>query len=196
MFDDSEPIFDDRAFHKCDWSELYPGAGGPDPPGMPPARGKKVCMTCFAGAGHAGCKETRRSHSGVIIFVNRAPIVWYSKRQNTVETSTFGSEIVAMRIAIELIEGLRYKLRMMGVGIEGECDVFCDNESVTKNVTRPESPLKKKHCAVSYHKAREAIAAKIIRVAKICGKVNLADLLTKLLSGPTLRDLVGMVMWR
>ncbi len=67
-------------------------------------------MTYFVNADHAGCQLTRRSHTGVILYINRAPIIWYSKRQNTVESSTFGSEFIAMKIAIELIEGLRYKL--------------------------------------------------------------------------------------
>ena len=39
-------------------------------------------------------------------YVNHAPILWYSKRQNTVETSTFGSEFVAAGIAVEIVEGL------------------------------------------------------------------------------------------
>ena len=58
------------------------------------------------------------------------------------ETSTFGSEFVAMRIADELVEALRYKLRMFGVPIEGPTNVFCDNEAVTKNVIFLESTLK------------------------------------------------------
>ena len=95
----------------------------------------------------------------------------------SVETSTFGGEIVAMRIAIELIEGLRYKLRMFGVPINGPCNVLCDNESVVKNVWRPESSCKKKHNTVAYHKAQESIAAGIIRVAKESGLSNLADIL-------------------
>ena len=121
--------------------------------------------------------------------------MWFSKRQNTVETSTFGSEIVALRIAVEMIEGLRYKLRMMGVPIDGPTNVFCDNESVVKNVSNPDSPLKKKANAIAYHKAREAIASKIIRIAKEDGETNLADLLTKLLPGPRLRELAGRVLW-
>ena len=37
------------------------------------------------------------------------------QHQNMAEASTFGgSEFVAMKIAVELIEGLRYKLYMMG----------------------------------------------------------------------------------
>ena len=124
VFDDWEPIFDERAFHECDWKEFYPDAAEVTPPDIPVPLGKAIVMSCFVDADHAGCKETRRSHTGVIIYVNRAPILWYSKRQSTVETSTFGSEIVAMKTAIELIEGLRYKLRMLGIPIDGPCRVF------------------------------------------------------------------------
>ena len=42
-----------------------------------------VVMSCFVDADHTGRRVTRRSHTGVIIFVNRAPILWFSKRQNT-----------------------------------------------------------------------------------------------------------------
>ena len=128
VFDDRRPIHEESRFEKCDWAEFYPGAKEIIPPDMPEALGKSVTMTCFVDADHAGCKATRRSHTGVIIYVNKAPILWYSKRQTTVETSTFGSEIVAMKIAIEMVEGLRYKLRMMGINIDGPCDVlllFC-----------------------------------------------------------------------
>ena len=111
--------------------------------------------------------------------MNRAPIIWYSKRQNTVETSTFGSEFVALKISVELIEALRYKLRMFGIPIDGPTNVVCDNEAVTKNTIHPESTLKKKHNAIAYHRAREAVAAGTIRVTKEDGKTNLADVLTK-----------------
>ena len=196
VFDDSLPEIDESRFHICDWTEFYPDAKEKLPPDMPEPRGKTVQLTCFVDADHAGCRETRRSHTGVLIFVNRAPILWYSKRQTTVETSTFGSEIVALRISVEMIEGLRYKLRMLGVPIDGPCDVFCDNNSVVLNTSRPESPLKKKHCSVAYHKARECIAAGIIRIAKEDGKTNIADILTKLVTGTVLRFLVGCCMWR
>jgi hypothetical protein len=123
-------------------------------------------MSCFVDADHAGCRETRCSHSGVIIYVNRAPILWHSKQQNTVEASTYGSEMLAMRIAIEMIEGLCYKLRMFGVPVDGPCHVFCDNNGVVLNTTVPESKLTKKHVAINYHRVRESIAAHTIRVAK------------------------------
>ena len=69
------------------------------------------------------------------------------------------------------------------------------NVPVVKNTTRPEeSPIKKKHNYIAYHKARESIAAGIIRIAKGDGKTNIADILTKLLKRPTLRDLLTAVI--
>ena len=85
---------------------------------------------------------------------------------------------------------------MLRVPIDGPCDVFCDNGSVVANTTRPESPIKKKHCSVAYHKARESIAARTIRIAKEDGKSNVADLFTKLVSGSVLKTLVSYCMWR
>ena len=195
VFDWTEPVLDESKFKECDWKEFYPEAAEAIPPNMPEPRGRAVVTTCFVDADHAGCRLTRRSHSGIIIFVNRAPIIWFSKRQATVESSTFGSESVAMRQAIDLIEALRYKLRMMGVPIDGATRVYCDNESVVKSTTRPESTLKKKHNAINYHRAREAQAAGHIQVAWIDGKENLADVLTKVLVGERRRYLLSRILW-
>ena len=59
-----------------------------------------------------GCQlDNRRSVTGAAHFLGKAVIKTYSKRQNTVETSTYGSELVAARLAVEQQIGLRYKLR-------------------------------------------------------------------------------------
>jgi len=52
---------------------------------MPPPRGNAATRHCFVDADLAGNTGTRRSQTGILIFVNRAPVIWYSKRQNTVE---------------------------------------------------------------------------------------------------------------
>ena len=98
------------------------------------------------------------------------------------EASTFGSESTALKNATEMIESLRYKLRMFGVPIEGPTNVFCDNEAVCKNTTRPDSTLSKKHHSIAYHRNREAVAAGTIRVSKEGTDTNLADLFTKIMA--------------
>ncbi len=107
----------------------------------------------------------------------------------------FGSEFVAARIAVELIESLRYKLRMFGVPIDGTTNVYCDNDSVCKSSTKPESTLKKKHNAIAYHRVREAVAANTIRIAWEPTHSNIADMLTKCLVGPALASMCARVLW-
>jgi hypothetical protein len=72
---------------------------------------------------------------------------------------------------------------MFGVLIDGRANVFCDNRGVVKNVSIPESTLMKKHNAINYHAVQEAVAAEILRVGKEDGETNLANLLTKVLTG-------------
>ena len=97
------------------------------------------------------------------------------------EASTFGSELIAMKNAVELIEALRYKLRMFGVPIDGPTNIYCDNEAVVKNCSKPESQLNKKHHSIAYHRNREAVAAGTCRVTKEDTKTNLSDLFMKVL---------------
>jgi hypothetical protein len=68
-------------------AEIYRDAEELLPHRMPVSRGKSITMTAFVNASHAANKVTRRSHSEYVVFINRAPVVWYSKRQHTVETS-------------------------------------------------------------------------------------------------------------
>ena len=141
-----------------------------------------MIITCFVDANHAGNVVDRESQTGILIFLNKAPIHWYSKQQMTVESSTFGAEFCALRIATEMVESLRYKLRMFGIPIDGPANVFCDNEAVYKNTVIPELVLKKKHHSIAYHRCHEAVAAGTIRVAKQGTTKNLADLFTKVLT--------------
>ena len=174
--------------------EIYTEAEDVLPHNIPRPRGEPVTINVFVDADHAGNKITRRSHTGILIYCNMAPIVWFSKRQNTVESSTFGSEFIAMKIATELIEALTYKLRMFGVPLTGPARIFCDNESVVKSSSFPESTLRKKHCSIAYHKVREAIAAGKQLVYYEHTSSNLADLFTKVLSHSKRSNLVQAIL--
>lgn len=165
-----------------DFKDLYRDAEEQIPKDMPKPRGATVTTTAFVDASHAANKITRHSHTGFIIFVNRAPIFWYSKRQNTVETSTFSSEFIVMKVCVEQITALRFKLRMFGIPVNSPTDVLCDNQACVNNSSKVESVLNKKHCSLAYHATRWAVAAEIIRVGKVNTKDNLADPLTKMLT--------------
>ena len=178
-----------------DWSEFYPDAKEELPPNMPKPYGKSVQINLFVDVAHATCLVSRRSTTGIVIFINGTPVKWYSKRQNTIESSTFGSEFVALKIATEMNDSLRYKLRMFGIPIDRPTNAFCDNASVVKNVTRPESTLKKRHNAIDYHKVRESVAGKAIRIKHELGSSNLSDLLTKFLPQPKHKQCCSNILY-
>jgi hypothetical protein len=86
---------------------------------------------------------------------------------------------------------------MFGIPINNSTIVFCDNEAVIQNFTRPESTLKKKHVSIAYHCCREAQAAGHIKIGFIKGMENLADMLTKSLPGPRLEKLMECIFhWK
>ena len=163
---------------------------------MPEPRGNPVTLTLWTDTDHAGDRKTRRSHSGIYVFLNKALIFWYSKKQTTVETAVYGSEYVARKVGIDLVGGLLYKIQMLGIPIEGPVNMFIDNESVVKNSTIPESILKKKNTSVAYHRIRESVAAGWVRLAHVRGTANLADMLAKSLAANVLHGLCGYIFWK
>jgi len=100
-----------------------------------------------------------------------------------------------MRLAVEMIKALKYKLWMFGIEIiDDETKIFGDNQSVITNVSVPESTLKKKHHSVNFNYVREAVAAGIALIYKVDIGSNLADLFTKLLDVETRRGIVQKIL--
>jgi hypothetical protein len=93
--------------------EFYPHASEEITKDLPPEKGPRVRMTVYVDADHEHDLVTRRSITGILVMLNNTPIIWISKRQKTVETSTYGSELVASWISRELILEIRYMLRSL-----------------------------------------------------------------------------------
>jgi len=167
-------------FHRdCDWSEFFPDAIEDIPDKSPTPHGEPVKLTVYVDADHARNNVTRRSVTGILLLINNTPLVWISKRQRTVETSTFGSEMIAARMAIDLIIEMRYKLRCLGIQVEKRSELLGDNLSVVVNTTLPSSKIKKKHLSCQIMRVREAIAAGFVRFGHVRSEQNIADIMTK-----------------
>lgn len=184
VFDPTDPQVDTALFERRDWTTSEFGhLDGIDarPPNAPPPRGFGFIMRAKVDADHAGDTVTRRSRTGYFVYLNSALVYWMSKKQVSVESSSFGSEFCAMKHCCEYLRGLRYKLRMMGIPCEGPAYIFGDNQSVLANTTIPESVLKKKSQSIAYHFVREGAARDEWRTSYCNTNDNEADLLTKLL---------------
>ena len=194
VFDPSDPVIDEAKYQLQDWaSSEFGHLQGKRrlPPNMPQPRGFGFIIRAKVDADHASDTVTRRSRTGFLVYINSALVFWFSKKQNSVESSSFGSEFTAMKQCCEYIKGLVYKLRMMGIPCDGPAYIEADNQSVLANTTIPDSTLKKKSQSISYHMVREGVARDDWRLTYVNTHDNEADLLTKQLpSGPKRRGFV------
>jgi hypothetical protein len=152
VFVDKLPIVDESIFYAADWSEFYKDAQENIPLNAPEPRGKPVQMYSFCDADHEGDRLTSCSQTGIILFLN---------------------------CASQVNSSLCYKLQMMVIQIDSPCTNFCENDTMMKNSTIPESVLCKKHNSIAYHRVKESVAAGILHIGYIHSSLNLADMFTK-----------------
>ena len=176
---DHESIFGAQ-LTKYDWMETVYGIPTKDTPSNAPmAKGNPVHTTTYVDANLLHDLVAGRSATGVLHFFNQTPNDSFSKRQNQLESATYGSEFMAAWQAVEQIIDLRYTLHMLGVPIEGPLWLFSDNKAVVTSSTIPHLSPNKRWNAISYLKVCEAIASAFIRFEHISTNQNPADLLTK-----------------
>jgi hypothetical protein len=142
-FDDTIPpdVANNKIRDTTGWEDFYKNVKEELPPNAPEPRGRAVKQTVFVDSDLAGCTLTRHSRSGIIMFLNRSVTSWTSKHQDMVKPSTYAAKLNALKHAAEIIEAQRYKLRMMGVPIDGPAEVQCNNKSVVYSTSPPKPPL-------------------------------------------------------
>ena len=184
VFDPSDPVIDENDFKLRNWttSEFGHLQGKEEvPPNMSEPRGLGFVMHTKVNLDHAADTTTCCSCTGFLVFLNCALVFWLSKKQTSVESSSFGLEFVVMKQCCEYLRGLFYKLRMMGIPCEGPAYIYGDNQSVLANTTIPDSTLKKKSQSIAYHFVHEGSAWDEWRTTYISTHDNESDLLTKVL---------------
>ena len=136
-----EPDFSGLPEPVHDWSRsVYGNVREELPRDAPKPLGKRVVLTSYVDANLYHDMATGRSVTGVLHFLNKTPIEWFSKKQATVETATYGSEFVAAKTAIQQMMGMRQTLRYLGVPVHGPSRLFGDNQSVVTSGSVPHSP--------------------------------------------------------
>jgi hypothetical protein len=179
-FRTAEPDYSDLPDQKYNWSHsVYGDVREQLPVDAPIPLGKYVTLTHFVDANLLHCMLTGRSVTGILHISNQTPLDWFSKKQATVETATYGSEFVAARTCVEQTTDLRTTFRYLGILVRGKCYMFGDNESVVGSSTKVHAKLHKRHNALSFHRVREAIASGMIAFYHVTGMRNPADILSK-----------------
>ena len=98
VFDPSVPDFDADKFQRQDWSQTVYGDASPDwPCNMPKPWGQGLTVSTYVDSDHAGDTVTRILRTVFFIYCNNAFVYWISKKKGSIETSSFGSEFLAMK---------------------------------------------------------------------------------------------------
>ena len=175
-----EPDFSGLPDEPYQWDySVYGNVKEELPKDAPEPLGNYVTTTHYVDANLFHDILTGRSVTGILHLFNKTPMDWYSKKQSTVETATYGSEFVAAKTCTEQIIEIRNTLRYLGVPIRSKCYMFGDNESVVNSASMPHAKLHKRHVYLAFHRVREAIAAGILTYRYLPGKDNPADILSK-----------------
>jgi hypothetical protein len=179
VLDSFEPELGELPEQDFDWCHtVYGKVEELIPRDAPKPLGKAVTMISYMDDNLYNVMLTGRTITGILHLCNQTLIDWYSKRQATVETATFGSEFTSARIAVDQIIDLRTTLRYLGVPLYHKSFMFGDNQAVVMNSSNPHESLNKRHNTLSYQRAREMIAAKILGYYWIDGKLNPADIVS------------------
>jgi Reverse transcriptase (RNA-dependent DNA polymerase) len=175
-----EPDYSDIPNFEYDWAQtIYGNVQECKPHDAPKPLGKHVTLTHYVDANLMHDITTGRSVTGILHLINKTPIDWYSKKQATVETATYGSEFVAARTCVEQIIDIRTTLYYLGVPVRSTSYMFGDNKSVVDSSTQVHAKLHKRHTMLSFHRVREAIASGMVNFIFINGDINPADILSK-----------------
>jgi hypothetical protein len=105
------------------------------------------------------------------------------------------AQFMAVKAAVELIKGMRYKLRMLCIPLDRPAHLRVDNMSVVLNTSAPESTLKKNSNAIAYHFVSENVATEVVQISFGSGKTNKGDILTKPHTGPERQRLISTILY-
>jgi hypothetical protein len=176
----NEPDYSDYQDPEYDWSlSVYGDVKEIIATDIPEPKGKYVTLSHYFDANLYHDMLTGRSVTTILHFLNQTLMDWYSKKQATVKTATFGSEFIAARTTIDQIVDLRTTLCYLGVPIREKSYVFGDNKTIIDASLTPHAKLHKRHNALSFHHVREAVASKYVTIFHVLGAYNPANILSK-----------------
>lgn len=125
--------------------------------------------------------EERKSTSGYIFKIFGNSVLWASKKQTLVTTSTTDAEYVAAWMACREAIWLSKLLSDMQLPLEGPVKLYEDNAGCIFISKNPETK-RSKHIDVKFHYVRECVWNKKIELVYIESSNQLADIFTKSLS--------------
>lgn len=144
-----------------------------------PSTLKFKSIEAFTDSDWAEDRVDRKSSSGILCLVNSAAVIWRSKKQSIVATSSAEAEYVALSQTVKELVWLRRLCESFDIKHNGPIIVNCDSQSAIAMVTKPKLGGRTKHIDVKYHHVKDAVSTGVIELHYIRSEDNIADVLTK-----------------
>lgn len=151
----------------------------------------KFDLCGFSDSDWAACKDTRRSVSGICMFIGDSLVSWRSKKQDTVSCSTAEAEFRAMALATKEMIWLARLLLEFRVPFQPPAYLYCDNTSALHIANNFVFHERTKWIELDCYKTREAIECGFLKTMFVKTGNQLADTLTKVLHLAPFRDLIS-----
>jgi hypothetical protein len=113
-----------------------------------------------------------RAMSGTIQFFIQTHVIYFCKKQHTLEMATYGAEFMVACQGAQQIIDLHYTLSLMGIPLDGPSWKFGDNKSVITSSPSTQYTLNKQQIPLSYHCVRKYIATKFLYLLHVFGKMT------------------------
>ena len=107
------------------------------PPNTPKPLRKSIKMITYVDTNLMHGLVMGKSVTGISHLLNQTPVEWFTRRQPTVKTATYGADFMVARTATKQILEMRTTLRYLGVQVNGSMYLFGDNKTVVESCRYP-----------------------------------------------------------
>lgn len=142
----------------------------------------------FADSNWAQDTDTRKSINAHFFRLNRGPVSWMCKQQQSVATSTTEAEYMSASAAAKKAIVLRRLAKGFGIPQHGPTPVYEDNRGCQLLSESAGGSSRTRHIDVALHNVRQLVQENVVRLLPCPTADMTADILTKALSAPLFRQ--------